>query len=102
MGEFIAKALDAFVLASVHAVGLDVGAPSVLFAALARPELFRSLIVGAWGRDVPARGRGHPQVDDRSGSAADAQRRRSHRRVPASVRAAELPPPPPPTAPATS
>src|SRR5277367_479058 len=29
MGEFIAKALDAFVLASVHAVGLDVGSPSV-------------------------------------------------------------------------
>jgi pimeloyl-ACP methyl ester carboxylesterase len=47
MGEFIAKALDAFGLKSVHAVGLDVGSPSVLFAALARPELFRSLIVGA-------------------------------------------------------
>ena len=36
MGAFIAKALDAFGIASVHAVGLDVGAPSVLFAALAR------------------------------------------------------------------
>jgi pimeloyl-ACP methyl ester carboxylesterase len=47
MGEFIAKALDAFGLKSVHAVGLDVGSPSVLFAALARPELFRSLMVGA-------------------------------------------------------
>src|SRR6476661_1148550 len=47
MGGFIAKAIDAFGLTSVHAVGLDVGSPSVLFAALERPELFRSLIVGA-------------------------------------------------------
>jgi pimeloyl-ACP methyl ester carboxylesterase len=47
MGEFIARAIDAFGLTSVHAVGLDVGSPSVLFAALARPKLFRSLIVGA-------------------------------------------------------
>jgi pimeloyl-ACP methyl ester carboxylesterase len=47
MGEFIARAIDAFGLTSVHAVGLDVGSPSVLFAAIARPELFRSLIVGA-------------------------------------------------------
>src|SRR5258705_9974759 len=47
MGEFIAKALDAFEFTSVHAIGLDVGSPSVLFAALVRPELFRSLIVGA-------------------------------------------------------
>jgi pimeloyl-ACP methyl ester carboxylesterase len=47
MGEFIGNALDAFGLVSVHGVGLDVGSPSVLFAALARPELFRSLIVGA-------------------------------------------------------
>jgi pimeloyl-ACP methyl ester carboxylesterase len=53
MGEFIAKAIDAFELTSVHAVGLDVGAPSVLFAALARPELFRSLVVGAGASTYP-------------------------------------------------
>jgi pimeloyl-ACP methyl ester carboxylesterase len=53
MGEFIVKALDAFGLKSVHAVGLDVGSPSVLFAALARPELFRSLIVGAGATMFP-------------------------------------------------
>src|SRR6202521_5135050 len=53
MGEFIAKAIDAFELTSVHAVGLDVGAPSALFAALARPELFRSLIVGAGAATYP-------------------------------------------------
>src|SRR5260221_10072151 len=53
MGEFIAKAIDAFGLTSVHAVGLDVGSPSVLFAALVRPELFRSLIVGAGATMYP-------------------------------------------------
>jgi pimeloyl-ACP methyl ester carboxylesterase len=53
MGEFISKAIDAFRLTSVHAVGLDVGSPSVLFAALARPELFRSLVVGAGATMYP-------------------------------------------------
>src|SRR5580704_17101075 len=53
MGEFIAKAIDAFGLASVHAVGLDVAAPSVHFAALARPELFRILVVGADASTFP-------------------------------------------------
>jgi pimeloyl-ACP methyl ester carboxylesterase len=53
MGEFIVNAIDAFGLTSVHAVGLDVGSPSVLFAALARPELFRSLIVGAGASMYP-------------------------------------------------
>jgi pimeloyl-ACP methyl ester carboxylesterase len=53
MGEFIAKAIGAFGLSSVHAVGLDVGAPSLLFAALARPELFRSLVVGAGASTYP-------------------------------------------------
>jgi pimeloyl-ACP methyl ester carboxylesterase len=53
MGEFIAKALDAFGLSSVHAVGLDVGSPSLLFAAHARPALFRSLIVGAGAATYP-------------------------------------------------
>src|SRR2546425_6963371 len=53
MGEFIVKAIDAFGLTSVHVVGLDVGSPSVLFAALARPELFRSLIVGAGASVYP-------------------------------------------------
>ena len=53
MGEFIANAIDAFGLTSVHAVGLDVAAPSVLFAALARSELFRSLVVGAGASVYP-------------------------------------------------
>lgn len=53
MGEFIVKAIDAFGFSPAHAVGLDVGSPSVLFAALARPELFRSLIVGAGASTYP-------------------------------------------------
>jgi len=53
MGDFIVKAIDAFGLTSVHAVGLDVGSPSVLFAALMRPKLFRSLIVGAGATVYP-------------------------------------------------
>jgi pimeloyl-ACP methyl ester carboxylesterase len=53
MGAFMVQAIDAFGLASVHAVGLDVGAPSALFAALARPDLFRSLIVGAGAATYP-------------------------------------------------
>jgi len=53
MGAFIAKAIDAFGLTSIHAIGLDVGAPSLLFASLSRPELFRSLIVGAGAATYP-------------------------------------------------
>ncbi len=53
MGQFIAKAIDAFGHTSVHAVGLDVGAPSILFAALTRPALFRSIIVGAGASTYP-------------------------------------------------
>jgi len=53
MGEFIVNAMDAVGAKSVHAVGLDVGAPSLLFAASARPALFRSLIVGAGASTFP-------------------------------------------------
>src|SRR3989454_12858111 len=53
MGQFIVKAIDAFGLTSVHAVGLDVGSPSVLFAALMRSKLFRSLMVGAGASTYP-------------------------------------------------
>jgi pimeloyl-ACP methyl ester carboxylesterase len=53
MGDFIVTAIDAFGLTSIHAVGLDVGTPSLLFASLSRPELFRSLIVGAGAAIYP-------------------------------------------------
>jgi pimeloyl-ACP methyl ester carboxylesterase len=53
MGGFIVKAIDAFGLTSIHAVGPDVGTPSLLFASLERPELFRSLVVGAGAATFP-------------------------------------------------
>jgi pimeloyl-ACP methyl ester carboxylesterase len=53
MGDFIVKAIEAFGLTSTHAVGLDVGTPSLLFASLSRPSLFRSLIVGAGAATYP-------------------------------------------------
>ncbi len=53
MGEFITRAFDAFGVSSTHAVGLDVGSPSLLYAALTRPELFRSLVVGAGASTFP-------------------------------------------------
>jgi len=53
MGDFMVKAIEAFGLASTHAIGLDVGAPSLLFASLSRPDLFRSLIVGAGAATYP-------------------------------------------------
>jgi pimeloyl-ACP methyl ester carboxylesterase len=53
MGDFIVKAIDAFGMTSIHAIGLDVGTPSLLFASLSRPALFRSLIVGAGAATHP-------------------------------------------------
>jgi pimeloyl-ACP methyl ester carboxylesterase len=53
MGAFIVQAIDAFGLRWIHAVGPDVGTPSLLFAALLRPQLFRSLIVGAGAATYP-------------------------------------------------
>jgi pimeloyl-ACP methyl ester carboxylesterase len=53
MGDFMVKAIEAFGLASTHTIGLDVGAPSLLFASLSRPDLFRSLIVGAGAATYP-------------------------------------------------
>jgi pimeloyl-ACP methyl ester carboxylesterase len=53
MGEFVASMIEAFGLASAHVVGMDVGAPSALFAALDRPRQLRSLIVGAGACTYP-------------------------------------------------
>ena len=53
MSEFIGKAMDAFDFNGVHAVGLDVGAPSVLFTAVSKPERFLSLLVGAGAMTYP-------------------------------------------------
>ena len=82
MGDFIVKAIDAFGVTSAHAIGLDVGTPSLLFASLARPELFRSLIVGAGAATSSTQCRRDAQVDDRGGAVAAFERSRGHGRVP--------------------
>jgi pimeloyl-ACP methyl ester carboxylesterase len=53
MGEFVAKAVAFFGVKRLHAVGPDIGTPSVLFAAQAHPELFQSLVVGAGASVFP-------------------------------------------------
>jgi pimeloyl-ACP methyl ester carboxylesterase len=53
MGDFIAKAIAIFGRSPVHAVGPDVGTPSLLFAAQAHPELFRSLVIGSGAATYP-------------------------------------------------
>ena len=53
MGDFIARAADAFGLEHPHIVGPDVGTPAALFAAAAQPGRFPSLVVGTGGTAVP-------------------------------------------------
>jgi pimeloyl-ACP methyl ester carboxylesterase len=53
MGEFIATATSELGIQGAHAVGPDIGTPSLLFAAHARPDLFRSLVVGAGAAVFP-------------------------------------------------
>jgi pimeloyl-ACP methyl ester carboxylesterase len=53
MGEFVARAADAFGLQYPHIVGPDVGTAATLFAAAAEPRRFRSLVVGTGAAAVP-------------------------------------------------
>lgn len=53
MGEFIVLLADAFGLERPHLVGPDIGTASTLFAAAARPDRFRSVVVGSGGAAVP-------------------------------------------------
>jgi pimeloyl-ACP methyl ester carboxylesterase len=53
MGAFLGAMLTAFGVSSAHIVGMDVGAPSALFAALERPRQVRSLVVGAGASTYP-------------------------------------------------
>jgi pimeloyl-ACP methyl ester carboxylesterase len=46
MGDFIIKLLSYFGVDRVHVVAPDVGTPAVLFAALKKPDLFESAIIG--------------------------------------------------------
>jgi len=53
MGHFILKVADALGLDNPHIVGPDIGTSSVLFAAAADPDRFRSIVVGSGGAAVP-------------------------------------------------
>jgi len=53
MGHFILKIADALRLDNPHIVGPDIGTSSVLFAAAAAPDRFRSIVVGSGGAAVP-------------------------------------------------
>ena len=50
MGHFILKIADALRLDNPHIVGPDIGTSSVLFAAAAAPDRFRSIVVGSGGK----------------------------------------------------
>lgn len=47
MGHFIGKIADHFGLERLHAIGPDIGTSTLLFAALCRPALFESIVVGS-------------------------------------------------------
>ena len=53
MGHFILKVADALGLDNPHIVGPDIGTSSVLFAAAADQDRFRSIVVGSGGAAVP-------------------------------------------------
>ena len=51
MGDFIPHILEAFGLRQPHAVGPDIGTPSLLYAAANHPELFKSMVIGGGATD---------------------------------------------------
>jgi pimeloyl-ACP methyl ester carboxylesterase len=53
MGHFILSVADALGLNNPHIVGPDIGTSSVLFAAAADHDRFRSIVVGSGGAAVP-------------------------------------------------
>jgi pimeloyl-ACP methyl ester carboxylesterase len=53
MGAFLARFIEEWGLRDVHIVGPDVGTSAALFAALARPDLVASVVVGSGGVAVP-------------------------------------------------
>ncbi|OYW34738.1 MAG: alpha/beta hydrolase [Rhizobiales bacterium 17-65-6] len=58
MGGFVTRLADALGIERWHAIGPDVGASAMLFAAAARPSLFESLVVGSGGADMELVGKG--------------------------------------------
>ena len=53
MGDFIIRIADTFGLGNPHLVGPDIGTSSSLFAAVAQPGRFRTVVVGSGGAAVP-------------------------------------------------
>jgi pimeloyl-ACP methyl ester carboxylesterase len=53
MGEFLIHVLDAFGLEQPHIVAPDIGTSAALFAAAARPDRVRSLVVGSGASAFP-------------------------------------------------
>ena len=53
MGEFVARAADAFGLEEPHVVGPDIGTGALLFVAVLRPKRWRSLVVGGRAAAYP-------------------------------------------------
>ncbi len=51
MGDFVPHVLEAFGLSQPHAVGPDIGTPSLLCAAANHPGLFKSIIIGGGATD---------------------------------------------------
>src|SRR5215468_8311534 len=82
MGQFILNVADAIGLHNPHIVGPDIGTSSVLFAAAANQDRFRSIVVGSGGAAVPLDVTGVSQGVDRSTrpEALPADRRAQDRR----------------------
>jgi pimeloyl-ACP methyl ester carboxylesterase len=53
MGEFVIRLLASFDVDLPHAVGPDVGTGALLWAAVAHPEAFRSIVIGGGGATFP-------------------------------------------------
>ena len=53
MGEFVIRLLSSFDVDLPHAVGPDVGTGALLWAAVAHPEAFRSIVIGGGGATFP-------------------------------------------------
>lgn len=58
MGAFIVRLAEELGLDRVHAVGPDVGTSALLFAAVERPSLFESIVIGSGGANMDLVGQG--------------------------------------------
>jgi pimeloyl-ACP methyl ester carboxylesterase len=52
MGDFVVKIVESFELYRPHAVGPDIGTPTLLYAAANHPTLLKSIVIGGGATDV--------------------------------------------------